>query len=565
MQLVGDTYHDLIRCHIKPKTPHTRFISSVNIKVLTQATDFGPRYWQENLEKPVLFYSATRKLAQVFPDASIHLEVGPHSALAGPLRQIYAEQSFAPQYWSSLTRGKDDTDAFLETLGQLYCAGVGVRSLVSPGVHVLTQLPTYAWNHEQSYWNDTRIISNWRYPHHAHHDLLGTRILEASDVEPTWRNAIKITDVPWLRDHAVGTDIVFPAAAYVSLAGEAVSQLQEADGVQKGYTIREMHLSNAMLLQDNQKTEIITTFKPKMLTTKLDSKWYEFTIMSHDGNSWTRHCRGLVTSGCASPSKLRASELKTFPRKVDPTRWYKTMARIGLNYGPRFSGLQGITASGTDSIASARVIDTRENWESVYAMHPSSLDMIFQTWMVAEKRGIHRDLKRLLLPTFIQEFYVGCATLETIDFETTSHQNQASSYGVVNGKTVFFLQGLEGTPLEDDGVDKAVEFHVQHLQWKPDFDFANHSNLVQIEEHRIDFELLERLFVLSSIEAKRKLVGITPSQPHFTRFVDWIDKQFERFKQPGFPLVGDSASLVQLDSDTLEQYVFGRSKLQSLK
>ena len=555
MQSIGDTYHDLINGHLKPQVPHTLFLSSVHAKALSQASNFGPEYWQKNLESPVLFHSAATRLLQESPDASIHLEVGPHSALAGPLRQIYAEQNNSTtQYWSCLTRGKDDADALLETLGQLYCAGVNIRPLVPPGTQVLTQLPTYPWHHDESYWDENRVILNWRYPHRPAHDLLGRRVLEASDVEPIWRNIMRITDVPWLRDHAVGSDIVFPAAAYVAMAGEAVSQLQEDDNVQKGYTIRELYLTNAMLLQHNKHMEVITTLRPKMLTAKLDSTWYEFTVVSHDGNSWSRHCRGLVSSGRAS--RPPRPEIKTYPRKIDSSRWYKTMARIGLNYGPRFTGLEEVTASATEKVASSRVTDRQEKSESPYALHPTTLDIIFQSWTVAENNGVYRELKTLLLPTFIDELYVGCATLATIDFNTSLENEQASSYGVVDGKTVFYLRGLEGTPLENEDADNAGEFDAQHLQWKPDFDFADHTKLIKPRHNaKTDLWLLERLFVLCAVEAKKKTVGVNPSQPHFAHFLAWLDKQVRRFSMPDYPLVKDSASLLHLDSKTREQMI----------
>lgn len=566
MQSIGDTYHDLISNHVKPQAPSTLFISSVHAKVLSQAGNFGPEYWRENLERPVLFHSAARRLLQECPAASIHLEVGPHSALAGPLRQIYAEQkNSTTQYWSSLIRGKDDADALLEALGQLYCAGVNIRPWASPGAQVLTQLPTYPWHHDESYWDENRIISNWRYPRHAAHDLLGRRILETSDVEPIWRNIIRITDVPWLRDHAVGSDIVLPAAAYVAMAGEAVSQLQEDDNVQRGYTIRELHLRNAMLLQHNRHMEVITTLRPKMLTAKLDSTWYEFTVVSHDGNSWSRHCRGLVSSGWAS--KPPGPEIKTFPRKIDSDRWYKTMARIGLNYGPRFTGLQKVTASPIEKVASARVTDKQEKSESSYALHPTTLDIIFQSWIVAENNGVYRKLKTLLLPTFIEELCVGCATLGNIDFNTSAEDGRASAYGVVHGKTVFSLRGLEATPLESEATDKAVEFNAQHLQWKPDFDFADHTKLIKPSRNaKTELGLLERLFVLCAVEAKKKMVGVTPSQAHFARFLAWLDKQVERFGLPNYPLVENSATLLHLDSKTREQLIEGcLEKIQSVR
>ena len=151
--------------------------------------------------------------------------------------------------------------------------------------------------------------------------------------------------------------------------------------------------------------------------------------MSHDGNSWSRHCRGLVNSGRAS--KTPGPELKTFPRRIDSDRWYKTMARIGLNYGPRFTGLREVTASVTDEAASARVTDRQESSESSYALHPTTLDRIFQSWILAQKKGVYRELKTLLLPTYIEELYVGCATSATIDFNTSVDDGHVSSYGVL--------------------------------------------------------------------------------------------------------------------------------------
>lgn len=557
MQSIGDTYHDLINSHLSPKAPRIQFISSVHAKTLSHSGDFGPKYWQQNLEQPVLFHSAARKLIQECPDASIHLEIGPHSALAGPLRQIYAEQKSPIQYWSALTRGKDDTGAILETLGQLYCSGINIRPLVSPGVRVLTQLPTYPWHYGDSYWTDNRIISNLRYRSHSKHDLLGIRVVEASDVEPIWRNVIRITDVPWLRDHAVGNNIVFPAAAYVAMAGEAIFQLQGSDNVQRGYTVRELSLTNAMLLQDDRSTETIITLRPKRLTSKDDSAWYEFTVVSHDGNTWTRHCRGLVTSGRSGRiSTTPAPPIETFPRKVDSARWYRTMARVGLNYGPRFTGLQAITASANKKVTSARVTDRQDNSESVYAMHPATLDIVFQSWILAQTNGVHRELRSMFLPTFIEELYIGGAPSETIEFSTSFDGNQGSAYGVVRGEMVFSLQGLQGTPLDNEDSDDGVGFSAQQLQWKPDFDFTDPTKLIKRRPGSgAEVQLLERLLVLCAVESSEKTVGIEPSQPHFANFLSWLDKQVKRFGEPGYPLVEDSGSLLQLDSETREQMI----------
>ncbi|KAI5460132.1 putative polyketide synthase [Mariannaea sp. PMI_226] len=553
MQDVGSTYHDLISSHLNPQVPHIPFISSVHGKVLAQAADFAPMYWQENLENPVLFYSAVKRVLQEYPDASIHIEVGPHSALAGPLKQIYTEQEASPLYCSTLLRGKDDAEVFLQTMGELFCAGVKIQPPVSTEAQVLTRLPTFQWNYGQSYWNETRIMARWRHGYHPPHDLLGRRVLETSDLEPTWRNILRIIDVPWLLDHSIGKDVVFPASGYVAMAGEAASQLAENTGVSDGYTVREVHLTSAMLLQEDEGIEVITTLRPKMLTTSLDSTWYEFTIMSHNTSGWTRHCRGLVKQGraCAIPAR----ETKTFSRKISHDRWYKTMARIGLNYGPRFQGLQDITASVVDKVASGRVTDRQEVSESPYPMHPATLDIIFQSWSVAQTNGIHRYVKTLSVPTFIEELYIGCVTSMAIDFNT-SGDKKAFSYGVCDGKPVFYLQGLKGTPLESGNPKDEPKMNIQCLQWSPDFDLADATKLMRpAYDGKEQLRLIERLYVLCAAEAKEKLANITPSQPHFACFMAWLDRQVKRFGESGYPLVEDSASLLNLDIETREKLI----------
>lgn len=550
MREIGATYYDKIQGHLEPQAPCVPFVSSVKAEVLFKASDFGPQYWKDNMESPVLFHLAATMLLAEFPEASTHVEIGPHSALAGPLRQTYAEKAASVQYLSCLTRGKDDAGSFLEAMGRLHCLGLHARAPVSSTARVLTQLPTYPWNYKESYWAESRVMSSWRFRQHAAHDLLGSRITETSDLEPSWRNVLRVADVPWLRDHCVGSDLVFPAAGYVAMAGEAVSQLREQNGAEAGYTVRQVHFVAAMLLRDDSSTEVITTLRPRMLTAKLDSPWYEFSIVSHDGSTWTRHCHGLVISGCGA--QMQATyKAQTFTRRVSPDRWYKAMVRSGLNYGPRFMGLRDVTAAVSKNTASAKIVDGREASESRYTLHPTTIDAIFQSWTVARSRGVPRCLTNPSLPTFIEQLSVDVVPVSSIiDVVTLGDDKQASSHGMVHGKTVFDLRLLKGARLGHADTNESGGFAAQHLQWKPAADFADAATLMRRNE-RVDtqMELSERLFVLCAAEAKQRLIDVKPSQPHFARFLSWLDEQVERLEQPGYPLVEDSAYLLSLTSE----------------
>ena len=477
MTLVGDEYHELIAEHLLPHAPRIPFYSSVRAKVLQEASDFGPRYWQDNLERPVLFHSATRALLAGSKECAVHLEVGPHAALSGPLRQIYKESSEQINYISALIRSKDDTVSFLQAVGQLY--SLGVKISYPPGSEeVLTDLPSYPWHYERSYWFETRVQKNWRFRKHLPHDLLGLRILEGSDVAPTWRNVLRTANVPWLNDHCVGDDTVFPAAGYVAIAGEAMFQIS---GVRE-YTLRDVEISKALVLYNDKSVEMVTNLQPHRLTSTLDSDWYTFQIVSHDGTVWNKHCSGLVRSGRASPHPSKRNQ--SLDRKVSSSRWYTTMARVGLNYTGKFARLENIAASVIEPIASADVVDEVEVNESSYMMHPSTLDLVFQSLTVAKAQGIYRNFDTLFLPTFIEELYVGDGSRKVVQINTVAVGNsgtvQGDSYGISNGEFVFSLKGFQGKPMVNSSAEPSLVLNTLQLQWKPHPEFLEAGNLMQL-------------------------------------------------------------------------------------
>jgi hypothetical protein len=62
---------------------------------------------------------------------------------------------------------------------------------------------------------DTALKYCRRFRKFKRHELLGSRTLESTDIEPSWRNVLRLEDVPWLADHKIVEDIVFPCAGYV--------------------------------------------------------------------------------------------------------------------------------------------------------------------------------------------------------------------------------------------------------------------------------------------------------------------------------------------------------------
>ena len=547
MTVVGEHYYELIAKNFSPRSPKIPFYSSVQPKVLHEASEFGPKYWQENLESPVLFHSAIQTLLARSKQCSVHLEVGPHAALRGPLRQNYSEKSMSIKYVSALLRDKNDADSFLEAVGELHSLGIQLsHPSIFDSAKTLTDLPTYPWHYERSYWSETRVMKNWRFRKHPPHDLLGLRILEGSDLSPTWRNFLRLVDVSWLKDHSVGNDIVFPGAGYVAMAGEAIFQVNDI----REYTVKEMELSLAMLLYNDKPTDIVTTLRPQRLTSALDSEWYEFEIVSHDGATWKRHCTGLVRSGCASAGPQGWTQVHD--RQVSASRWYKTMSRVGLNYGPRFTGLKNMAASVLEKAATADIVDRQEAAESFYMIHPSTIDLVFQSLTVAGCQGIYRTFNSLFLPTFIGMLCVGNTHGKTIQVNTVTTGKpgtiQGNSYGISENEIVFHLKDFKGKAMEDLSMEKPSDLKILQLQWKPHFDYLDAGDLMKLKyDIRDQIRHLERLYVLCAVESRNALSGLSTSQSHLEKYRFWLDQQFECFQQSGYPLVEDSMQLARMD------------------
>src|SRR2546423_493323 len=99
---------------------------------LIDGTALDSNYWKSNMVNPVKFSQAVqaaisyspgkRRTARNKAPFNVLLEVGPHSALQGPLKQILDAQEgkkVQVPYLSVLSRGVDAIRSSLDTLGKL--------------------------------------------------------------------------------------------------------------------------------------------------------------------------------------------------------------------------------------------------------------------------------------------------------------------------------------------------------------------------------------------------------------------------------------------------------------
>ena len=141
----------------------------------------------------------------------------------------------------AFVRYKPCSESFLGLVGQLYAQDQPMRldALTDPEgkAQVLADAPTYACDHSMSKVYAPRSIKEWKNSAFSRHELLGARNVFSTDDQPSWRNVLFFKHVPWIYEHKVAGNAVFPAAGYIAMAVEAVRQISAGDA---GYQIQNL-------------------------------------------------------------------------------------------------------------------------------------------------------------------------------------------------------------------------------------------------------------------------------------------------------------------------------------
>ncbi|RYP79109.1 hypothetical protein DL771_000087 [Monosporascus sp. 5C6A] len=529
------------------------FISSVTGKAIDDNDSFGPDYWVSNLVSPVRFGPAVTYLLGLSDKSDLFLEIGPHSTLAGPLRQICAASNRACNYITSQTRNSDGVVSLLSAIGKLYQENVNIDfTPLFPHGRAISGLPPYPWDHSgPSFWYESRLSQAWRMRKYPRHCLLGTRSPESPEKEPLWRNRLHLEEAPWIADHKVGDDIVFPFAGYVAMAGEAIRQVA-GTAIGSGYSLRHVKVRTALVLNDSDLVEVVTNLRQKRLTDSDDSNWFDFTITSYTGSNWIKHCEGEVTRTEVPRKPIPGP--KTLPRQIPAPSFYQAMNRLGFRYGPEFQGLSEIATSATEYIAEAKLVDVHNHSASPFTLHPAAIDACLQLLVIAGAKGLLRNIDSLQVPTLIEELEIsrGAAAMHACAWSEGSDVRRGRVECVADGRTVLRLRGLQLTPLNDDDdyKSKSGDVHAAaQLRWVPDFDFVDPRTLLRPpKSDKSHTDLQQELTLLCMLEEREKIASLTPCQPHLEKFRDWLNRQVRDAEEGRFPLVTDSARLTRLGS-----------------
>lgn len=598
-------------------------ISSVTGGIVASSKLQTAHYWICNLTSTVQFEKAFSKLiskvtqetklnksSQIDVHCSHVLEIGPHSTLQGPIRQIMheSEAPSTPIYIAPLLRGEDTSFTFLKTMGVLYCAGYPVNLLKVNTMETYRgatppDIPKYPFNHTQTYWRESRLSRNMRFPKKARHDLLGTQSLDWNQHVAQWRNVIRISEVPWLNDHRISGDVIFPAAAMIAMAVEALAQLS---GHKDANSLGQVHLKDIEFLhpisfhleKDSVETQLILS---RCRDQGSPDSWTEFRLFAIEQDQYVESCRGLIRQPTEAGTQSLNLHAASFLEGKTCCAWIEEICNVTkgqaeqhlynlstsskVQYGPAFQNLESMRVSSTGEGTAA--LDT-ESWRRKdthwpgpnYAVHPATLDGLAQIVVPI----LHRKIGNLptMVPSKISNMWLNLDRENLRDgfihvaAKCGYHDQRGATANIVASTMdlqcpLILMDGLRTTFISGDNESTKHDTKrtlCTSLVWRPDIhsmsthEIMRHCTISRPKQSPTAVESYKSLIkaIMCFVEDAVLFVDQNPGLQvprHLQSYIKWLRYQRQRLLENEAPVELDSVTELLNDPDAREKFICG--------
>ncbi|TGO56821.1 hypothetical protein BOTNAR_0215g00160 [Botryotinia narcissicola] len=497
MTEIGDKYFELLEQNFNSESARSKnkpvmFSSVLGVK-MDQPTDAS--YWKKNMVSPVLFDAALKEmLSEGRESPNFLIEIGPSGALAGPVSQIKKAlpgQGTGIQYCPAFSRGADSIKSLFSVAGNLFIAGASVDLKAvnsddggdeSAPPCTVVDLPNYSWNHSVKYWHESEASKDWRFRQFTRHDLLGSKVFGTSWNLPSWRNIIRLVDLPWLRDHKMGPDILLPASGFISMAIEALYQKTQATDLEEKvassgqlqYKLRNINFDKALVLEEEIEVQVMTTLAPHP---GAEGTWFNFEVSSLNNGTTMKHCHGQIRLEEPTPERASEANLSPLCHTTQGNLWYKSQESIGSRRSRSYVSLE----------------EPPTAWkrQSEYPMHPASIDGCFQTVTPSLWAGDRTDINGVLVPAVIDTLVITPVSsrpkkgisIATSEYTGRGRTEEAKSYfssclvyNPEDGSLLLRLTGLRYHKLDTGKSIKDGHTFMRSI-WKPDITFLSQDNI----------------------------------------------------------------------------------------
>ncbi|KKY29773.1 putative lovastatin nonaketide synthase [Diaporthe ampelina] len=374
------------------------------------------------------------------------------------METIKSRTSTEIPYHGLLQRGKEAHVAFAEFLGFM-CVNFGtsavdIRRFVQQSSQPelaqsrLVDAPTYAWDHTQTYWRESRLSAQYHFRERPPHELLGVRTRDDNQFHMRWRNVLKLEQMPWVEGHKFQGQALLPASAYCIMVLDAAAVALNGHDASIVELQDLKFLSGITLEPGSLGVETLFTFcvLPIPDSRSGDTNIIEAVvtltsvpITSSNHSPMKKNFEGKVViilgdpSPDALPPRFDGPVAETLPISV--AAFYQMMEGIGLSYTGPFQALRSIDrrldyARGT--LTKAHPLDT-----TTMDVSPAFLDSCFQATFATFSSPGDKALWTSFLPTKIGRMRFNPALCRT---------NQSSAVATVESYLTKFDHYSFGSP-----------------------------------------------------------------------------------------------------------------------
>ncbi|KAL2284183.1 hypothetical protein FJTKL_09154 [Diaporthe vaccinii] len=542
------------------------------VQLIKSANGLEAQYWLDNMVQPVLFSEVVKLTVQVAPSKfNAAMEVGPHPALKGPVNQTLKQSiEYSPQYTSCLSRGKDGIETFAEMLSELWSiapssvdfSGWRQAMGLEARPQVLKNLPSYAWDHSQIHWRESRVVRNYRLGKQPPHDLLG-RLWHDAQYEHIWRNIFQLKEMPWVKGHVFQGQVLFPATGYIGLAVDAAKAFV-ADRSIKLVEVHDMAIPTALVIGEGDEVEVLFTIRSRVSPAKVKDDSIleaEFTCYSYpDGREADKNCDGrlLIHLGEPKPEDIAPtyiSDVELTPFNVD--RFYNAASSIGFGYEGAFRALTSLNRSWGHAKAVASW--SKEDLDVSCTLHPAILDVALQAGLATFVSTAEGSMPSSYLPVGVKKVLIhpnlgfksldGSTSIEIEAYMTTPELGTLTEAditvrgkdGMSEGSGGIQLEGIQFKAISEPQASEDRNLFAKTV-WGPDTAYglvhspntgtsARPSKYTPEEYERVAF------FYLRSLGLSVNAGELKAEKPHHQDLLRFIDRTVAQFREADHPVL----------------------------
>ncbi|KAF6811409.1 Lovastatin diketide synthase LovF 5 [Colletotrichum sojae] len=521
-----------------------RFYSATHGSIVSPWQLRQPEYWVKNLVSPVRFTESVTEMLEgssgpktngvnginghgvngvnghaingvnghdedkPFEPITDFLEIGPHSALKGPListtKQVRGSASV--DYHSLLRRQKPSVESTLEAVGSLFCHGHKVNLAQvndadephGPRPLMLTNLPSYPFDHSKEYWIESTLSRDFRLRFFGRHELLGAPVPGLNENNAAWRNYIRITENPWIEDHKVSGDVLYPAAGMLVMAVEASRQMADPSKTLKGFRFKDVSFKLALRVPDDahgvESQFFLRSHRESSLSNA--SAWKEFQLWTMQEGDWRENCHGFVQTeyeaGDAPEEDLtfgdgQKIDDKSCVTEIPVEKLYRDFQDSGLDFGPTFQTLSNIRFGEDFKVTADIMVPVGRIKQSMpkqhvqpHLVHPAALDAIVHA-NLAPLVSNTKQSKATRVPTYLADSWISArpgVSHESYRVSTESRLQgrnevvaEATATHLEQGQPMVHMSGLVFTTILDESSQETSDASAHpayNLEWKPD-------------------------------------------------------------------------------------------------